>query len=58
MSYDREQRVRERAYSLWESAGRPEGRHQEFWAMAERLIAQESSHDTPHAPDMIEEPPF
>ena len=26
-----EQRVRERAYHLWESEGRPSGRHAEHW---------------------------
>ena len=25
---------RERAYELWEQAGRPEGRHEEFWQQA------------------------
>ena len=31
-----EERVRERAYSLWERAGRPEGRADEFWEQARR----------------------
>lgn len=29
-----EQRVRRRAYILWERAGRPEGRSDEFWEKA------------------------
>jgi hypothetical protein len=29
-----EQSVRERAYLLWEEAGRPEGRAEEFWHCA------------------------
>ncbi|WP_082490944.1 DUF2934 domain-containing protein [Aureimonas sp. Leaf454] len=31
-------RVRERAYRLWEKAGRPYGREFEFWAEASREI--------------------
>lgn len=31
-------RVRERAYFLWEKAGRPYGREFEFWAQAAREI--------------------
>ena len=41
-SNDRESRIRERAYHLWEAAGRPEGRHQEFWEQAE---TQETAED-------------
>jgi DUF2934 family protein len=33
---EREQRIRERAHRLWEEAGCPEGRDQEFWERAER----------------------
>jgi hypothetical protein len=32
---DREQRQRERAYGIWESEGRPEGRHEDHWKRAE-----------------------
>src|SRR5689334_19299169 len=34
-----EQAIRERAYRLWEEAGRPEGRDAEFWARAVQLAA-------------------
>jgi hypothetical protein len=37
----REQRIRQRAYELWEGAGRPEGREDEYWKRAEELIADE-----------------
>ena len=37
MSHDVEQRIRERAYHLWEAAGRPHGRESEFWTEAARL---------------------
>jgi len=33
--------VRERAYLLWESAGHPDGREDEFWSEAEREIEAE-----------------
>ena len=31
---DGEEQRRERAYALWEQAGRPEGREMEFWELA------------------------
>ncbi|MBN8908517.1 MAG: DUF2934 domain-containing protein [Rhodospirillales bacterium] len=45
LEYDaaREQRVRERAYHLWESEGRPHGRDLEFWERARELIGMEES---------------
>jgi hypothetical protein len=38
---ERDNRIRNRAYDLWEAAGRPEGREQEFWKLAEALIDEE-----------------
>jgi uncharacterized protein YjbI with pentapeptide repeats len=39
-----EHRVRQRAYSLWQKAGRPDGRAEDFWAQAiEREVAGEPS---------------
>jgi hypothetical protein len=35
---DREQRIRERAYHLWDRDGRPEGRELEYWEQARTLI--------------------
>ncbi|MDR3401224.1 MAG: DUF2934 domain-containing protein [Chthoniobacter sp.] len=37
---DREIRVRELAYRLWEEAGRPDGRSEEFWRAAETRLAE------------------
>ena len=34
----REEKVRRRAYQLWEDAGRPDGRSDEFWLAAEMDI--------------------
>ena len=39
MNQQFEQRIRERAYDLWQKEGSPEGRDQEFWERA-RLILQ------------------
>jgi len=34
---DREQRIRERAYQLWEADGRPEGQAEEYWHRARAI---------------------
>ena len=38
----REQRIRERAYSMWELDGRPEGMAERYWNRAQELIENES----------------
>lgn len=40
---DREQRVRERAYHLWEADGKPHGRDVEYWERARELVGTEDS---------------
>ena len=35
---DNAEAIRDRAYSLWEQAGKPCGREHEFWAEATRQI--------------------
>lgn len=45
MSTDREQRIRERAYRIWEQQGRPEGGHDHHWLQAEREIDEEERGD-------------
>ena len=35
MSNDRDARIRERAYAIWEEQGRPDGRHEDHWRQAE-----------------------
>lgn len=37
------QQIRELAYSMWEKAGCPEGRDEEFWVSAERELFGEDS---------------
>jgi hypothetical protein len=41
MTDDNTPRVRDRAYVLWELAGRPDGREHEFWAKASSEIEGE-----------------
>ena len=38
---EREQRIRERAYHLWEADGSPEGKADEYWHRARQLVANE-----------------
>ncbi|MBP1804634.1 DUF2934 domain-containing protein [Rubellimicrobium aerolatum] len=39
----RDDRVRERAHAIWESEGRPEGRHEEHWRRAVEEIDRDSA---------------
>ncbi len=49
-----EMQIRDRAYALWEQAGRPEGQDKEFWAMAEQeLAAREQLEDEQPATDPV-----
>jgi|RhiMethySRZTD1v2_1073278.scaffolds.fasta_scaffold1329057_1 Protein of unknown function (DUF2934) len=40
MAFETEDRIRVRAYHLWEASGRPEGRDQEFWEQARRSASE------------------
>jgi hypothetical protein len=40
---EREHRVRERAYLLWEADGKPHGRDVEYWERARELVGMEES---------------
>ncbi len=48
MAYPTDEQIRSRAHQLWEEAGRPEGRGDEFWHQAERELsdASEAQGDT------------
>jgi len=37
---DRDQRVRDRAYEIWEQEGRPSGRERDHWERADREIGR------------------
>ena len=41
METEIEERIRARAYAIWEQEGRPDGKHLEHWSRAKRLIAAE-----------------
>lgn len=45
------EKIREKAYALWETQGRPEGRHEDHWREAEAAVKKElgknSTADTP-----------
>jgi hypothetical protein len=43
MDNSKEDQIRQRAHQLWELAGRPEGREQEFWFEAEREIKKDTA---------------
>lgn len=57
---DRESLIKERAYSLWETDGNPDGRHEDHWRQAEREINDINSAatplDIPTPPEMALEP--
>jgi hypothetical protein len=40
MTKTMEEEIRTRAHQLWEQAGKPEGREDEFWHQAEKELAQ------------------
>ena len=41
MESDNDEKIRRRAYEIWQSAGSPEGRGEEHWAQAAREIEAE-----------------
>lgn len=53
MSADRDARIRDHAYRLWEQEGRPHGRELDFWLTAE---AQVSDAVAPAAPAKAKAP--
>lgn len=46
LSEPSEQEIRERAHQLWERAGQPEGREEEFWHAAEQELRNEDRSNT------------
>lgn len=39
-----EDRIRQRAYAIWEQEGRPEGRHEAHWEQARQELMAEDEH--------------
>jgi Protein of unknown function (DUF2934) len=52
---DIEQRIRQRAYRIWEEEGRPEGRAAEHWERARFLVGIEARPDAGKQPNPIVE---
>lgn len=53
LSEPSEQEIRERAHQLWERAGQPEGREEEFWHAAEQELRNEDRSNTLRTPDTL-----
>jgi hypothetical protein len=45
MNDEREDRIRRRAYQLWNDGGAPEGKSDEYWSRAEKQVAAEYDAD-------------
>ncbi|QGZ66545.1 DUF2934 domain-containing protein [Paraburkholderia acidisoli] len=41
MNDEREERIRRRAYQLWQDDGAPDGKSDEYWSRAEKQVAAE-----------------
>ncbi|NGP18478.1 MULTISPECIES: DUF2934 domain-containing protein [Devosia] len=52
-----EAKIRDRAYQLWDQAGQPDGRDQEFWHDAERELAEEEEVDISSEAAKLDLPP-
>jgi hypothetical protein len=46
-----EDRVRDRAYALWEKDGRPDGRSEEYWQQARSEVEAEEAEPGNESPD-------
>jgi hypothetical protein len=53
---DIEQRIRERAYHLWEADGCPHGNADEYWERARELIGMESNPTAGQLPNPMTQP--
>jgi hypothetical protein len=42
MAYPTDEQIRESAYQIWQNFGRPEGRQDEFWHMAEQELVYQA----------------
>ena len=53
MSEPNEQEIRERAHQIWERAGKPEGREDDFWHAAEQELRNEDKASPTRTPDTL-----
>jgi hypothetical protein len=52
-----EDRIRDRAYALWEADGRPDGRDKEHWQRAERELSERAELDLSDEQSEVDRPP-
>jgi hypothetical protein len=48
-----EKEIEKRAYELWEQSGKPEGREEEFWQLAEQELRNEDKSSPLRTPDSL-----
>ena len=53
MAYPTDEQIRSRAHQLWEQAGKPEGREDEFWRLAEQELLNEDKSSPVRTPDNL-----
>jgi hypothetical protein len=53
MANPTEKEIKKRAYELWEEAGKPEGREDEFWQLAEQELRNEDKASPTRTPDNL-----
>jgi hypothetical protein len=53
MQQPTEEEIRSRAHELWEQAGKPEGRDEEFWHLAEQELRNEDKSSPVRTPDNL-----
>jgi hypothetical protein len=49
-----EEEIRIRAYDIWVEAGKPHGRHEEFWLQAEKELGHEDKSSPLRAPGNLQ----
>jgi hypothetical protein len=53
MAKPSEEEIRKRAHELWEQAGKPEGREDEFWHLAEQELRNQDKSSPLRTPDNL-----
>jgi hypothetical protein len=53
MANPTDEQIRARAHELWEKAGKPEGREDEFWHLAEQELLNEDASSPLRTPDTL-----
>ncbi|BBB97227.1 hypothetical protein BE61_26600 [Bradyrhizobium elkanii USDA 61] len=48
-----EKEIEKRAYEIWERSGKPEGREEEFWRLAEQELRNEDKSSPLRTPDSL-----